>query len=66
MIKSRSTAALLAAITGAPAGMAGRLFRDVQELAAGLLAHPAVLMVVGMPLALVAVALAAGHAGLQQ
>jgi hypothetical protein len=46
--------------------MAGLLFRDVQELASGLLAHPAVLKVVGVPLALVAVALAAGHAGLHQ
>jgi hypothetical protein len=40
--------------------------QGVQELAAGLLADPAVLMVAGVPLALVAAALADGHAGLQQ
>src|SRR5262245_41714149 len=52
---------------------AGRLLQDGQELPAGLLAPPAglgtdaaVLVHVGMPLALVAAALAAGHAGLQQ
>ncbi len=50
----------------------GLLFQGVQELAAGLLAapaglgaDPAVLMVLGMPLALIAAALADGHAGLQ-
>src|SRR5260370_38167020 len=54
-----------------PRWSAGLLFQGVQELPAGLLAapagllaDPAVLMVPGMPLALVAAALAVGHAGL--
>jgi hypothetical protein len=53
--------------------MAGLLFHGVQELTAGLLAAPAglganaaVLVNLGMPLALVATALACGHAGFQQ
>src|SRR5438876_11173639 len=57
----------------APIGMAGLLFHDGQKLPAGLLAasaglgaHPAVLVLMGMALALVATALADGHAGLQQ
>src|SRR5512132_513110 len=52
---------------------AGRLLQGRQELPAGSLAAPAglgadaaVLVHMGMPLALVAAALAAGHAGLQQ
>src|SRR5260370_30430886 len=53
--------------------VAGLLFQGVQELAAGMLAgpagpgaDPAVLMVLGMPLALIPAALADGHAGFQQ
>src|ERR1019366_3964023 len=56
-----------------PRRLASLLFHGVQELPAGLLAapagllaDPAVLMVPGMPVALVAAALADGHAGLQQ
>src|SRR5213595_209080 len=43
-----------------------RLFQGLQELPAGLLAAPAVFVHPGMPLALVATALADGHTGLQQ
>src|ERR671919_699092 len=57
----------------APAGIADLLVHGGQEFAAGLLAastrlgaHPAVLVHLGMPLALVAAALAGGRAGLQQ
>src|SRR4029450_3223715 len=57
----------------APAGTAGRLVDGGQKLPAGVLAapaglgaYPAVLVQVGMPLALVAGALAGGRAGVQQ
>ena len=46
------------------AGTAGVLFQGVQELAAGLLADPAVLIVLGMSIALVAAAGAGGNAAL--
>jgi hypothetical protein len=61
---------LLAAI---PGGLASLLLQGAEEFPAGLLAapagvgaDPAVRMVLGVPLALVAAALADGHAGLQQ
>ena len=45
---------------------AGLLPHGIQELLAGLLADPAVLVHPGMPLALIAAAPADGYAGLQQ